>query len=388
MHEVTVQIANGEEVSGIIDDVESGQLLVFPAGRFTWTEPVKVAETFDWGIRCQPDTVFEVPEGWGDGEKRYLLDARESDNFLLEQLTVDAPGRAAPGVRVATSGRAQVNGLHYRCDGPTSIRKHTIGLNAFATRPSGLVRVDNYRQFNNGDIGGYGGGDTRIGVWVGAANEGTVHLVNPVLQGFPNNACYVSRQPGQVIIQDGFLVNNNVSAVRVSDGVEVHDTTIGLSLDGYLGGDGVFRGGKHNTRGFWGDVNNESADSGGLISGCSVILQDYHNATAMVLPGDNPDMTVRDTQFFLGATIDAVHALRVAGPVEITDCTFDGPEVGCTAGVGDIVGWRNDVAKSIDHGDVTVESRSAEFDWDRVHPLTVEWLLPGLDRGFDLSKRQ
>ncbi|MFC6976812.1 hypothetical protein ACFQL1_22290 [Halomicroarcula sp. GCM10025709] len=56
-----------------------------------------------------------------------------------------------------------------------------------------------------------------------------------------------------MIVEDGLLMNNNVSAVRVSGGVEVRDTTIVIDTERYTDGPGVIDGGQHNTRGVWGD---------------------------------------------------------------------------------------------------------------------------------------
>jgi len=239
MTERKVDISSGDEVSGIIRNVEFGELLVFPSGTFSWSEKAEVCID-DWGIRCQSDTVFEVPAGLGDGEHARLIktvsESNIADNFLLENLTFDSPGRAAPGLRLGVRSAAHVDGLHYRMNGPTSNQQQENGISAKVTNEDGVLRIDDYRQFNNGDLGGYADGDSRIGIFVGAGHRGTVRLVNPILQGFPNNGCYVSRQEGTVRIEGGLLANNNVSAVRVSGGIEVHDTTIFIDTDHYVDG--------------------------------------------------------------------------------------------------------------------------------------------------------
>ena len=239
MTEHKVDISNGDEVSEIVRNVESGELLVFPSGTFSWSEKAEVYID-DWGIQCQSDTVFEVPVGLGDGERARLLKTVDgnniADNFLLKNLTFDSPGRAAPGLRLGVRSVAHVDGLHYRMNGPTSNQQQENGISAKVTNEDGVLRIDEYRQFNNGDLGGYASGDSRVGIFVGAGHQGTVHLVNLVLQGFPNTGCYVSRQEGTVRIEEGLLANDNVSAVRVSGGIEVHDTTIFIDTDHYVDG--------------------------------------------------------------------------------------------------------------------------------------------------------
>jgi len=57
-----VDVEDGDEVSGIVADVEDGNLLVFPEGEFRWTESVGVTAD-NWGLLGQPHdgTVFIVP---------------------------------------------------------------------------------------------------------------------------------------------------------------------------------------------------------------------------------------------------------------------------------------------------------------------------------------
>jgi len=371
MTETQVDVSNGEEVSGIIDNVSSGELLVFPAGTFTWSARALVTVD-NWGIRCDPDTVFEVPTGWGDGDMGLILKTVSggsvADNFLLENLTVDSPGRAAPHIRLGARTTARVDGLHYRMNGPLSNGQHGNGITAFVTDADGTLEIKDYRQFNNGDLGGYGGGDSRIGIFVGNRNDGTVHLINPVLQGFPNNGCYVSRQPGTVIVDGGLLMNNNVSAVRVSGGVEVRNTTIVIDIDEYLDGPGVIDATAHNTRGLWGD-SRDAGTAGGTITGVSVINRSYRRCTGLVENGmDNPWMDVADSQFLLDADVTGANA--DSGEIEVLSCGFDGSSPG-TAGIGNITGSGNHLNPDIDPGQVTVESNDGyAFDWSQTHAET------------------
>jgi hypothetical protein len=368
--ETIADVAEGEEVSGVVGNVDSGEVLVFPPGRFRWTDLAVVTHD-DWGVRCHPDTVFEVPAGWGDGDMGLVLKTVSSsgvaDNVLLENLTFDSSGRAAPHVRLGVRSAAHVDGLHYRMNGPLTNQQHGNGITAFVERSSGTLRIDDYRQFNNGDLGAYGGGDSRIGIYVGSRNEGTVHLRNPVLQGFPNNACYVSRQPGTVIVDGGLLMNNNVSAVRVSGNVAVRDTTVVVDVDRYLEGAGVIQASAHNARGLWGD-SRDIAPRGGHISGVSFVLNSYRRSTGLIEVRRNPHMTVRDSQFLLGASIVAVRA--DTGPITVAECDFVGGSTASTAGVGTITGAGNHVGPDIDPGAVPVERRSAEFDWSMTHRET------------------
>lgn len=348
-------VSPGDEVSGIVDAIDSQELVVFPSGRFTWTEQARVTRD-QWGVICQDDTVFEVPVGLGDNEDGEVIttDYRSgiADEFLLQGLTFDAAGRAAPGLGLGVRNTATVTGLEYLMNGPTSDREHENGIRAYVENPDGCLRIDDYYQFNNGDLGGFGGGDSRIGIWVGSENEGTIHLRNPVLQGFPNNACYVSYQPGQVIIDGGLLSNNNVSAVRVSGGVTVRDTTVYLDVDDYLEGPGVLEASAHNTRGLWGDNSGPGAD-GGLASNVTFIINSYQRCTGLATLFNNPMMTVRDSQFLLNTDIAAVQV--DSGVIAVEGCQFNGGASSATAGVGDITGSGNHVASNIDPGDVPVD---------------------------------
>lgn len=352
MTEIAVDLAEGEEVTDVINDITDGQILVFPSSRFKWSDSA-VITTDNWGIRCQKQTVFEVPSGIGDGAPAELLKTHDgsktADNFILENLTFDSPDRAAPALYLGVRHNAHLAGLHYKMNGPQSNRWQENGLRVFVKDPDGRMLIDDYTQFNNGDLGAYGNGKSRIGLWVGRRNAGTVHVRNPVLQGFPNNACYVSRQPGKVIIEGGQLMDNNVSAIRVSGGVEVHGTTISIDIDRYLEGPGVVEGSTHNTRGVWGD-NRESGTDGGLVTDSVFILKSYRSSSGLATVLENPRFTVRNCTFVLDANIDSIVA--DVGEIVVENCDFGGMSFGSTAGVGNITGFGNRISMNIDPGDV------------------------------------
>lgn len=366
-----VDAAPGDEVSEIFQAIEPNELLVFPPGRFSWSNETVV--TVDgWGLWCQPDTVFEVPPGIGDGEEADMISTERrqdiADDFLLKNVTFDSTDRAAPGVSLAVRNQATVDGLEYAMNGPTSRGRHENGIRAYVRNSEGTLTIRDYRQFNNGNIGSFGGGDGRVGIWVGPEHEGTVHLQNPVLQGFPNNACYVSHHQGTVIVEGGLLMNNNVSAVRVSGGVEVRDTTIFIDVDRYRDGAGVVDGNAHNTRGLWGD-NPEAGSPGGTATGVSFILNSYDRCTGLATMLENPIMTLQDCQFLLNEDIVAIRA--DGGEIVVENCTFDGEADGATAGVDSISGSNNVVAPNIEPGDVPIHSRTGfSFEWDRTHTST------------------
>lgn len=367
---VGADVADGEDVSDVIRAIDSGERLVFPPGRFEWREGVQ--KTADhWGLRCHDETVFEVPEGIGDGDGRQLLATfdrdRTADDVQLENLTFDSAGRAAPSIAFGVRNTGRIDGLRYRMNGPTTVHEQENGLVAFVENDDGRLYVNNYRQYNNGDIGGYGNGNTRVGIFVGPRNKGTVNLRNPILQGFPNNACYVSRHPGTVHIDGGLLTNNNVSAVRVSGGVVVRNTTIYIDTDHYLDGPGVISGAQHNTRGVWGDSLKSGSD-GGYVTGVSCILKSVRRSTGLATMLQNRKMSVRNCQFLLDAEVECVRAS--SGEIEIRNCSFSGHSDDSTAGVGDITGPGGHIASNIDPGAVPVLGRNAGFDWSRTHPLT------------------
>jgi hypothetical protein len=379
---VEADVSPGDEVSDIVEDIEAGELLVFPSGRFTWSTTAHVIVD-DWGIKAQDDTVFEVPSGAGIGDHAKLLATHlakgTADNFVLENLTFDSPGRAAPALLLGVRNQAHVDGLQYRMNGPLDNQMHDNGLKAYVTNEDGVLQVDGYRQFNNADLGAYADGTSRVGVWVGPKNRGTVHLRNPVLQGFPNNACYVSRQPGTVVIEGGLLMNNNVSAVRVSGGVEVVDTTVYIDIDRYLDGPGTIAAPAHNTRGVWGD-SKEAGTRGGLVRNTSFIIRSYRRSTGLATMLNNPKMTVRNCQFRLDTDLTGVQADD--GKIVVDDCHFSGESTGSTAGIGSITGPGGYIAPNIDPGDVPVQDTDSTFDWSRTHPETpgrashTETLLP------------
>lgn len=378
---VEPDVAQGEEVGPVVEAIEPGQLLSFPPGRFRWGTTAHVTVD-EWGIRAHDDTIFEVPAGLGAGDNDRLLSTHlargTADEFFLENLTFDSPGRAAPGMILAARNRAAVDGLHYRMNGPLSDQMHENGMKTYVENPSGELRITDFRQFNNGDIGGYASGESRVGVWVGAENQGTVHLRNPVLQGFPNNACYVSRQPGTVIVEGGLLMNNNVSAVRVGGGVEVVDTTILVDVDRYRTGPGRIDAAAHNTRGVWGD-SRQAGRPGGIVRECSFVVRSYQRSTGLATILDNPGFQLDGCQFRLDADITAVQA--DAGEIAVADGQFTGTATGATAGTGDITGTGADIAPNIEPGAVPVTGHDATFDWSLTHPETPgrssrELLLP------------
>ncbi|MFC6976821.1 hypothetical protein ACFQL1_22335 [Halomicroarcula sp. GCM10025709] len=370
MSETQVDVSQGEEVSGIVENVSNGEILVFPSGRFRWSDEAQVFAE-DWGIRCQSDTVFEVPAGYGDGDKGLVLRTKSgslsADNYFLENLTFDSSGRAAPGMRLSTRKAAHIRGLNYAMNGPKTFQEHGNGIAAMTLNSDGIFRIDDYRQFNNGDIGGYAGGDSRVGIFVGGQNDGTIHLKNPVLQGFPNNACYVSRQPGTVVVEGGLLMNNNVSAVRVGGGVEVRDTTVVIDVDDYTDGDGVLDASVHNTRGLWGD-SRSSGSNGGVARNVSFIIRSYQRSSGLAAMLENDSMTVEDSQFLLETDITGVQP----GDYEIAvrNSDFAGSASGAIAGSGSIPGDNNRVASNIDPGSVSTSGTNATFDWSQTHPET------------------
>jgi hypothetical protein len=356
MTPVTPDVRQGEKIASSVDELNAGELLVVPPGRYTWESKVRF-DADDWGIRCHPDTIFEVPPGVGDGEAFELLQTHSSagvaDNVLLENLTFDSRGRSAPALYFDVRNRGHVNGLEYAMDGPLSNQHQDNGLHVHARNRTGVVRVDSFRQFNNGDLGAYADGDSRIGVWVGPKNQGTVHLRNPVLQGFPNNACYVSRQPGSVVVENGILLNNNVSAVRVGGGVEVHGTTIGIDIDTYRDGPGRIEAGGHDTRGVWGD-NRGAGSDGGLVADSTFLLKSYESSQGLATILENTHMTVRESGFLLQTDIEAVKA--DTGEIELVKCDFGGTAADPTAGIGNITGWGNYVASNVDPGDIPLST--------------------------------
>jgi len=364
-------VSQGAEISGLVGEITPNEQLVFPAGRYTWSEEVNVTAN-DWGIWCQEDTVFDVPDGMGDGEEAELLgtrvEERVADNFHLNNLTFDSSGRSAPGLHVGVRNQASVTNLEYRMDGPLSDGQQENGIKAYVRNPDGQLRISNYRQWNNGDLGTTGDGDGRIGIWVGPQHRGRIHLRNPVLQGFPNNACYVSSQPGDVRIDGGLLTNNNVSAVRVSGGVEVSGTTIYIDTDRYLDGEGVISGFRHNTRGLWGD-NRGAGTDGGLATGVSLIVRSYERSTGLATIVENPQMTLAECQLFLGADIEGVSAADEE--IILRNCDFDGTSSNATAGTGTLTGSGNNVMPTINPGTVPGVSRgNYQFDWVATHPET------------------
>lgn len=365
--DITVDASENDEISDLVNGIKSGQRLIFPSGRFKWTEEVRITAD-NWGIRCQDDTVFEVPAGMGDGNDRRVLVThdkdRTADQVQLENLTFDSSGRSAPSILLSVRNTGHINGLEYQMNGPLSNQPQQNGLRAYVENNDGWLQIDNYRQFNNGDLGAYAKGDSRIGVYVPPTSHGTIVIQNPVLQGFPNNACYVSRQPGTVVIAGGLMINNNVSAVRVSGNVLVRNTTIYIDTDRYLDGPGRIDAPDHNTRGLWGDNRKEGAN-GGLITGVSCILKSYQRCTGIATILENPWMSVQNSQFLLDTDVECIRAED--GQISVVDCNFAGGSAGTTAGVGEITGTGGQIASNIDPGVVPVQGRKSEFNWNLTH---------------------
>lgn len=359
------------EVSHVLNMIEDGHLLEIPEGRYRWGGTAVITGS-NWGISCDPNTVFEVPPGLGDGSSGLLLRTvvqnDVADNFLLENLTFECADRSAPGMRLGVENSAHVDGLRYDLNGPTSVQTQQNGVSAFVEDSDGTLLIEDYRQFNNGDIGGYASGESRVGIFVGQRNRGTVRLGNPVLGGFPNNACYVSRQPGRVLIEGGLLANNNVSAVRLSGGVEVRGTTIFVDTDAYTDGPGQIQGDQHNTRGVWGD-NRGAGSDGGLVEDVSFVLNNYRNSSGMIDILENPQITAEECQLALNDDIIAINGTE--GTIQLRETAVDGTSRGSFAGVGSISGTGNSVSPDIYEGAIPVDSDCCyEFDWTATHPET------------------
>ncbi|WP_436926718.1 PKD domain-containing protein [Halosimplex amylolyticum] len=389
MTEVQVDVSPGDEVSDIIDNVQAGELLVFPSGTFQWSSAVQHIGRTDFGIRCQSDTVFEIPAGWGDSTQlgtQQILDLSDCDNFLLENLTFDSPGRAAPGMKLQCDTAGHVKNLHYACDGPLSHDAHDFGMVPYVSDPNGLLLIENYRQHNNGDIGGYGSGDSRGAVWTGRAHEGHIYFSNPVLSGFPNNIFYTGRTTGQITIEDGFLANSNVSAVRCSGTTTVRNTTVYMDIDTYMDGPGTLNEGAHNFRAFWGETGGGVGEPGGTIENCDVVVESLWYSSSLFNIEDAEYMDISGTQVLLDSENlnirDGVVVDHDSVESTLENCRFDGVDTEVPLGDGPLGGSNIYANPDMNHGTLPVTSTTDyAFDWSTVHPETPGYTGDSTDSG-------
>ncbi|WP_276251632.1 hypothetical protein [Haloarcula rara] len=192
----------GLQAGDVIDDyldehLEDGTKVTVPAGEYEWRGD---------GL----DGRYEDAALVGDGEVTFRF---EGDYWNLSIFAVGGGDFTIQNVTVRGPVESEENKSRFRFD---------------ARDPDSTVRLDNF-NLPDGDVG-YG---RAIGIYVGLDHEGTVHLTNCHVEGFPNNGLYAGPYGksdgggGRVLVERCLFVNNNIDGVRLGgDGDTIRDSVI------------------------------------------------------------------------------------------------------------------------------------------------------------------
>src|SRR5699024_5506706 len=137
---------------------------------------------------------------------------------LVENITIRQDNET-PCVQVAPDDGLEVHGLKMLGEGISSASSgHGSGgseaenaFNPMVRSSGGKGMVENIVLHNEGRMGAY----SRVGVWIGQENKGTITLRNCNVEGFSGNGVYASRTPGVVKVEGGLYKNNDLSQVRI-----------------------------------------------------------------------------------------------------------------------------------------------------------------------------
>ncbi|RJT04143.1 right-handed parallel beta-helix repeat-containing protein [Halococcus sp. IIIV-5B] len=215
----------GDASSAIESAAADNTLLKFPSGTYDLTGRTNVSGKSNFGIVGEGDVTFTVPDGFEDK----ILNINGGSGVLVENITIDQ-SNAAPCVQVAPDDDLQVHGLEMPATGGYD-RSDGSAANAFnpmVRSSGGSGTVTNLLLHNAGEMGAY----SRVGVWIGEENKGTITLRDCNVEGFSNNGVYASRTPGEVHVEGGVYKNNDLSQVRIgSSGSYIDGVSIEVDTD-------------------------------------------------------------------------------------------------------------------------------------------------------------
>ena len=299
---VSPSVSPGGDLTSDIGNLSNGQLLVVPSGKWR-IDGFPSLSGSNKGVRFQSGAWVEVAAGRGNNHSGagFVMNMTGS-NVYVENLVIDSPGRASPGLRCVPSGDAWVNGYHVKCRGSTSGGDQTNFFTGNAGSNT-TITIDNARCHNYGDISNYGQGNTRVGMMFpqGGATSGEIRVRNGILTGFPNNGIY-HRSSAPLMVEGGLFANNNVCGTRTTTpGSVIDGATIAVDYNGYVRLNSSpnltsLQSG-FNTRGHWAEANNGPAN-GGEMQNCSFLFHSVYRSAGIVVQTNSNNFHVADSQVY------------------------------------------------------------------------------------------
>jgi len=182
----------------------------------------------NFGMLGQPGTRFVFPSGY-NYSIALNTNGTTNTNVLFKNIDIDLTAEdSTPGLVIKATDNLQVHDVRYIGAGDTNSADVQNALMPTLTE-GGSGTIKNVTVLNKGELYSKheGNGNTRVGIYIGLSNYGTITIKNCRFEGFPNNGLYTSRTHGTVHVEGGVYRNNDVSQVRLgSDGSYVRGATI------------------------------------------------------------------------------------------------------------------------------------------------------------------
>ena len=182
----------------------------------------------NFGMLGQPGTRFVFPSGY-NYSIALNTNGTTNTNVLFKNIDIDLTAEdSTPGLVIKATDNLQVHDVRYIGAGDTNSADVQNALMPTLTE-GGSGTIKNVTVLNKGELYSKheGNGNTRVGIYIGSSNYGTITIKNCRFEGFPNNGLYTSRTHGTVHVEGGVYRNNDVSQVRLgSDGSYVRGATI------------------------------------------------------------------------------------------------------------------------------------------------------------------
>jgi hypothetical protein len=310
----------------------SNTLLKFPSGTYKLTEKNSLNGYSNFGILGEDDVTFTVP----DDSTEKVININYGTGALVENITIDQ-SNATPCVQVAPDDGLEVHGLEILGQGISSATSgHGPGdgdapnaFNPMVRSSGGEGMVENITLHNEGRMGSY----SRVGVWIGSENKGTITLRNCNVEGFSGNGVYASRTPGVVQVEGGTYKNNDLSQVRIgSAGSYVEGVTAETDLsesrspnpDEMLNGSGI-------------RLESDRGGSGAEIRDCDIRIGPEVNAASGISIFSNyGDFIIENTR--VECNPNETYAIRAQSPDRSDDTSGTLRNVSVTGDAAGFVG--------------------------------------------------
>jgi len=179
-------------IDGYLDEnLRRGTEVHIPAGTYEWRGTGLSGEYDDAALVGDGTVTFQFSEEYWNVD----IFAVDGGNFTLRNITIRGPVDSND------------NKSRFRFDARDGESK---------------VILDNF-NLPDGDVGR----GRAIGIYVGLDNQGTVHLNNCYVEGFPNNGLYAGQSGlargggGRVVVEGCSFKNNNIDAVRLGGNGDV-----------------------------------------------------------------------------------------------------------------------------------------------------------------------